>query len=69
VNAAIKGNGLDDIIRVPSKDFKDFYTVDSWEYAQSWVIKYDPTTLKEVARAPGGEGGHHLALSPDDKCL
>jgi YVTN family beta-propeller protein len=50
-----------------SKDFKEFYTVDSWEYAQSWVIKYDPRTLREVGRAPAGRGGHHLAMSPDDK--
>jgi len=52
-----------------SKDFKDLYTVDSWEYGQSWVLRYDPLTLKEVARAPAGEGGHHLALSPDDHYL
>jgi YVTN family beta-propeller protein len=50
-----------------SKDFKEFYTVDSWEYAQSWVIKFDPRTLREVGRAPAGKGGHHLAMSPDDK--
>jgi YVTN family beta-propeller protein len=52
-----------------SKDFKSLYTVDSWEYAQSWVIRYDPQTFREVSRAPAGEGGHHLALSPDDKYL
>jgi YVTN family beta-propeller protein len=52
-----------------TKDFKELYTVDSWEYSQSWVIKYDPTTLREVGRAPAGEGGHHLALSPDDRFI
>ncbi|GAC1323855.1 MAG: hypothetical protein NVSMB2_21710 [Chloroflexota bacterium] len=52
-----------------SKDFKDLYTVDSWEYGQSWVIRYDPLTLREVSRVPAGEGGHHLALSPDDHFL
>lgn len=52
-----------------SKNFKDMYTVNSWEYALSWVIKYDPLTLKEVGRVAAGEGGHHLALSPDDRFL
>jgi YVTN family beta-propeller protein len=49
-----------------TKDFSEFYTVNSWEYAQSWVIRYDTKTLKEIGRGPGAEGGHHLALSPDD---
>lgn len=52
-----------------TKDFKAFFTVNSWEYGQSYAIKFDPLTLREIGRAPAGEGGHHCALSPDDKFL
>lgn len=52
-----------------TKDFKEMFTVNSWEYPQSYAIKIDPTTLREVSRGPAGEGGHHSALSPDDKHL
>ncbi len=52
-----------------NKDFTRFYTVNSWEYEQSYAIEFDPLTLRETRRAPAGEGGHHSALSPDDKFL
>jgi YVTN family beta-propeller protein len=52
-----------------TKDFGEFFTVNSWEYDQSYAIKYDPLTLREIGRAPAGVGGHHSALSPDDKYL
>jgi YVTN family beta-propeller protein len=52
-----------------TKDFSEFFTVNSWEYDQSYAIKLDPLTLREIARCPAGEGGHHSALSPDDKYL
>jgi YVTN family beta-propeller protein len=52
-----------------NKDFTRFYTVNSWEYEQSYALEFDPVTLRETRRAPAGEGGHHNALSPDDKFL
>ncbi|WP_052404762.1 c-type cytochrome [Bacillus rubiinfantis] len=53
-----------------SKDFKTAYTVDWFNYDQpSQVIAFDPVSFKELWRAPAGKGGHHSALSPDDKYL
>ncbi|MDF2606904.1 MAG: cytochrome [Bacillales bacterium] len=53
-----------------SKDFKVAYTVVWFNYDDpSQVIAFDPTTFKELWRAPAGDGGHHSALSPDDKYL
>ena len=52
-----------------TKDFKEFFTVGSWEYGQAYALKFDPLTLREIGRAPAGEGGHHCALSPDDAYL
>lgn len=53
-----------------SKDFKVAYTVDWFNYDEpSQVIAFDPVTFKELWRAPAGAGGHHSALSPDDKYL
>lgn len=53
-----------------SKDFKTAYTVDWFNYDEpSQVIAFDPVTFNEKWRAPAGSGGHHSALSPDDKYL
>jgi YVTN family beta-propeller protein len=52
-----------------TKDFTEYFTVDSWEYGVAYAIKYDPTTFREIARCEAGEGGHHCALSPDDTYL
>jgi YVTN family beta-propeller protein len=53
-----------------SKDFSVLYTVDWYEYDKpSEVIAYDPKTFKELWRAEAGLGGHHAALTPDDKYL
>jgi YVTN family beta-propeller protein len=53
-----------------SKDFKTLYTVDWFDYDDtSYAIALDPVTFKELWRTPVGKGGHHSALSPDDKYL
>jgi YVTN family beta-propeller protein len=53
-----------------TKDFKLMFTVNWFSYDEpSYVIAYDPATFKELWRAPAGKGGHHSALSPDDKYL
>ncbi|MCL6573169.1 MAG: c-type cytochrome [Bacillus sp. (in: Bacteria)] len=53
-----------------SKDFKTMYTVDWFDYDDSsYAIALDPITFKELWRVPVGKGGHHSALSPDDKYL
>jgi YVTN family beta-propeller protein len=52
-----------------NKTFTEMYTVNSWDYKQAWAIKIDPKTFREIGRATAGEGGHHAALSPDDKYL
>jgi YVTN family beta-propeller protein len=53
-----------------TKDFKLMFTVDWFNYNQdSYAIAFDPTTFKELWRVPVGKGGHHSALSPDDKYL
>lgn len=53
-----------------SKDFSILYTVNWYEYDKpSEVIAYDPKTFKELWRSEAGLGGHHAALSPDDKYL
>ena len=52
------------------KDFSKLYTVNWGSYNEpSYAIEFDPKTLKETRRAPAGKGGHHAALSPDDKTL
>ncbi len=53
-----------------TKDFKMMFTVDWFEYDDtSYAIALDPVTFKELWRVPVGKGGHHSALSPDDKYL
>jgi YVTN family beta-propeller protein len=53
-----------------TKDFKTMFTVDWFEYDDSsYAIALDPITFKELWRTPVGKGGHHSALSPDDKYL
>ncbi|MGJ7920281.1 c-type cytochrome [Neobacillus sp. LXY-4] len=53
-----------------TKDFKLMFTVDWFNYDEpSYVIAMDPKTFKELWRVPAGFGGHHSALSPDDKYL
>ncbi len=52
------------------KDFSVLYTVNWYEYDKpSEVIAYDPKTFKELWRSEAGLGGHHAALTPDDKYL
>ena len=50
-----------------TKDFKRMFTVVGYDYDVSWLIEYNPITLKEVGRVKAGKGSHHSALSPDDK--
>jgi YVTN family beta-propeller protein len=53
-----------------TKDFKTMFTVDWFEYDDtSYAIALDPVTFKELWRVPVGKGGHHSAMSPDDKYL
>ncbi len=53
-----------------TKDFKLMFTVDWFNYDEpSYAIAMDPKTYKELWRVPVGKGGHHSALSPDDKYL
>jgi YVTN family beta-propeller protein len=53
-----------------TKDFKTMFTVDWFEYDDtSYAIALDPITFKELWRVPVGKGGHHSAMSPDDKYL
>ena len=52
-----------------TKDFKSMFTASAFTYDVSTIIKYDPLTLREVARVNAGRGSHHIALSPDDKYL
>lgn len=53
-----------------TKDFKLMFTVDWFNYEDnSYAIAYDPQTYEELWRVPVGKGGHHSALSPDDKYL
>lgn len=53
-----------------TKDFKTMFTVDWFNYDEpSYVIAFDPKTFKELWRVPAGFGGHHSAMSPDDKYL
>ena len=52
-----------------TKDFKRMFTVVGFDYDVSWLIEYNPVTLKEVARVKAGKGSHHSALSPDDKFM
>lgn len=53
-----------------TKDFKLMFTVDWFDYNEpSYVLALDPTTFKELWRVPVGKGGHHSALSPDDRYL
>ncbi|MCT8140180.1 c-type cytochrome [Anaerobacillus sp. CMMVII] len=52
------------------KDFSVLYTVNWYEYDKpSEVIAYDPKTFKELWRSEAGLGGHHAALTPDDRYL
>jgi YVTN family beta-propeller protein len=53
-----------------SKDFEVMYTVNWYDYDKpSEVIAYDPKTFTELWRSEAGLGGHHAALTPDDKYL
>jgi YVTN family beta-propeller protein len=53
-----------------SKDFSVMYTVNWFEYDEpSHVIAYDPRTFEELWRTTAGRGGHHAALTPDDRYL
>jgi YVTN family beta-propeller protein len=53
-----------------NKDFSVLYTVDWYEYDKpSEVIAFDPRTFKELWRSEAGLGGHHAALTPDDRYL
>jgi YVTN family beta-propeller protein len=53
-----------------TKDFKTLFTVDWFNYDEpSYAIALDPITFKELWRTPVGKGGHHSALSPDDRYL
>lgn len=53
-----------------SKDFSVFYTVVWSDYDEpSHVIAYDPLTFQELWRTEAGLGGHHAALTPDDRFL
>jgi YVTN family beta-propeller protein len=53
-----------------TKDFKTLFTVDWFNYDDtSYAIALDPITFKELWRTPVGKGGHHSALSPDDRYL
>ncbi|GAM12803.1 c-type cytochrome [Mesobacillus selenatarsenatis] len=53
-----------------TKDFKLMFTVDWFNYDEpSYAIAFDPATFEELWRVPVGKGGHHSALSPDDKYL
>ena len=52
-----------------TKDFKRMFTVVGFDYEVSWLVEYNPVTLKEVARVKAGKGSHHSALSPDDKYM
>jgi YVTN family beta-propeller protein len=55
---------------VMPKDFSQLITVDWYNYDKpSEVISYDPKTFKELWRSEAGLGGHHGALTPDDKFL
>lgn len=52
------------------KDFSILYTVNWYNYEKpSEVIAYDPKTFKELWRSDAGLGGHHAALTPDDRYL
>ncbi|OIJ21466.1 hypothetical protein BKP45_01465 [Anaerobacillus alkalidiazotrophicus] len=53
-----------------TNDFSMFFTVNWFDYDEpSYVLAYDTKTLKEIWRTPVGKGGHHAALSPDEKFL
>ncbi|WP_179292732.1 YVTN family beta-propeller repeat protein [Bacillus sp. 7884-1] len=53
-----------------TKDFKTMVTINWFDYDEpSYVIAYDPATFEEIWRVESGKGGHHSALSPDDKYL
>ncbi|MFN7249476.1 MAG: c-type cytochrome [Anaerobacillus sp.] len=53
-----------------SNDFEVMYTVNWYDYDEpSEVIAYDPKTFNELWRSEAGLGGHHAALSPDNKYL
>jgi YVTN family beta-propeller protein len=53
-----------------TKDFSRVYTANWFSYDEnSYAIEFDPVTLKQTRRVQVGKGGHHCALSPDDKYL
>jgi YVTN family beta-propeller protein len=55
---------------VAKKDFSRLYTVNWFSYDEnSYALEFDPKTFKETRRVSVGKGGHHAALSPDDKYL
>jgi YVTN family beta-propeller protein len=55
---------------VANKDFSRLYTVNWFDYDEnSFALEFDPKTFKETRRVAVGKGGHHAALSPDDKYL
>jgi YVTN family beta-propeller protein len=53
-----------------NRDYTRIYSVIWMTYDEpSYLVEYDPMTLKETRRAAVGRGGHHCAFTPDGQSI